>query len=1620
MSVYAIYQELFPPQTVEHAERAHLTSPDAINLVVAKASLLQVYAFVEYTPESTLDDEDADQGINLSDSDKEIENERSNGDEEQTLVYPKLKLLKKSPLDTTKGRLELVAQYKLNGSVSAMGVVRTSSARGKAGCDSLLLGFNDAKMSLLEWSPETHSIVTVSIHYYERDEMKKEFLTNPYPPAIHVDPQQRCALLNFYDNKLAVLPFCQSDNLDTSASNPGDQEDEDHAQKWPYSPSFVIELEKIDPRIRNVIDMTFLSGYYEPTLAILFQPEQTWTGRLATTKDTVSIVVISLDLSAKAYPIIYSLDNLPYDCRSLVALPKPVDGLLVIASNALLHVSQGSPGVGVAVNGYTNKTTEFPGMIYDDALIEQGLMLDGAKALSMGGNKCLLFLQNGDWVGVQMKMDGNKVVGVSMDTIHHPPVLGPQDSGDGHTPVACIPTCISSIKDGEFFFLGSRVGDSLLIKWKNGSEPGSKPVSPEIDWTFRVCDALLNTGPIVDMTVGDMESKDASDDMIEKSTDFPDLELVSCSGYGKNGALCVFQRHVRPETTFSFTQSDCQAVWSIKCRKEHFFEGVQVGGGVQLTQTGLTPEEGTGHWGTVASDDGFKDAFDKFLFISKTESTLVLAAGDELCELESSDFHTTGPTIAVSTLFDHTRIVQIHSHGVVLLSPDGKLVQTVPVKDSKIVDASIHDPYILLTLENQTILALKGDAETRDIIYVQVPASIKNKDVLVASVFADTSGIFASVSEKLATVVKKSRPAGHEKKRKASEAFGTTNTNNNGATTTTATTANANTTTTKKANIAPPAPPTVEFDEIDMDLYGDQSEGEPVKTTVTIAEDEIMTDSTTQIGQQGQNEDDDDEDDDDDEAMLYGDSEPIKKYPGLFNEEVDEVNVSVKGGLGQIEMISFWCLIYTVEGNLQLHSLPDFKEYFVFPHFDVLPSLLTDCPGHEQEQVPPHLPAHQDNGSLSIKELIITDIGKERKDPHLVARTSTNDIIIYKAFAFVPGLDSQSDHTTQITEEAGDRLAIRFSRVHHEYVSRYTEEDNDNSNNNSKKYSKKNKNSTGAAADDDDDEDDEEESDGPEIKKDDHVMGTDPFGSGLKESKVIKPRRQRLLIPFNDVAGYAGVFVAGPQPAWLMCSCKSFVRVHPMKADQAVIGFTQFHNVNLKHGFITIDAESTVRLCGLPVDNATYDMDWVMQRIPLGQTAHKIQYDPTMRVYAVLVSTPQPVRLRNEEGAPVDGKEEEGREPGEFLPLVDRFSLLMVSPVTWETVDRIEFEEYEQGFSLQCVALESKQTSTGRKHFMTVGTGFLRGEDTAMRGSIYIFDIIEVVPEPNNPQTNHRYKHLHTEDVKGAVTAMCDVSGHLVSCIGSKVIIWSFEDNESLVGVAFIDVQIYVTSLCSIKNFILLGDAQKSIWFLGFQLEPAKLVLLGKDYQAFEVASVNFIIDDKSLFLLVGDTDDNLDIYQYAPFNLQSFTGHKLMRRGDFHVGAQVKTMVRLPQIVRTEKGLEYSRRHFCLCGSFSGSISVVSPIPEKTFKRLNTLYGQLVNGIQHVAGLNPRAFRLIKGPKQKMASNRTKAILDGDLVFEFAGLSVSQQKEMTKQIGTTVAKIKEDLVDVDSSIDHF
>jgi len=50
-----------------------------------------------------------------------------------------------------------------------------------------------------------------------------------------------------------------------------------------------------------------------------------------------------------------------------------------------------------------------------------------------------------------------------------------------------------------------------------------------------------------------------------------------------------------------------------------------------------------------------------------------------------------------------------------------------------------------------------------------------------------------------------------------------------------------------------------------------------------------------------------------------------------------------------------------------------------------------------------------------------------------------------------------------------------------------------------------------------------------------------------------------------------------------------------------------------------------------------------------------------------------------------------------------------------------------------------------------------------------------------------------------------------------QIFVRAFDSDERLVGVAFLDVGVYVTSLRTLKNLLLVGDAVKSVWLVAFQ-----------------------------------------------------------------------------------------------------------------------------------------------------------------------------------------------------------
>lgn len=70
-------------------------------------------------------------------------------------------------------------------------------------------------------------------------------------------------------------------------------------------------------------------------------------------------------------------------------------------------------------------------------------------------------------------------------------------------------------------------------------------------YTFEVCDSVLNIAPIGYMTIGERSFDDERDE--QKDTNAKsELEIVTSSGRGKNGALCVLQQSIKPQIITSF------------------------------------------------------------------------------------------------------------------------------------------------------------------------------------------------------------------------------------------------------------------------------------------------------------------------------------------------------------------------------------------------------------------------------------------------------------------------------------------------------------------------------------------------------------------------------------------------------------------------------------------------------------------------------------------------------------------------------------------------------------------------------------------------------------------------------------------------------------------------------------------------------------------------------------------------------------------------------------------------------------------------------------------------------------------------------------------------------------
>lgn len=466
------------------------------------------------------------------------------------------------------------------------------------------------------------------------------------------------------------------------------------------------------------------------------------------------------------------------------------------------------------------------------------------------------------------------------------------------------------------------------------------------------------------------------------------------------------------------------------------------------------------------------------------------------------------------------------------------------------------------------------------------------------------------------------------------------------------------------------------------------------------------------------------------------------------------------------------------------------------------------------------------------------------------------------------------------------------------------------------------------------------------------------------------------------------VLALGEERSWLVLNdALGYPRVHGCRLPPRLLSIaTRPLGVYESNGaFSVMRIDARLRL----------DYDWPYQRcLIVDEGVRSIVYHSPSSTYALLTAQRKFFELPKDEYAAISDNDVEAP-AGAPRPEQYVYKVKLLSTRSGSIIDEYPLGEDEYGLCLASATLETKQTSSGRQPFIVVGTSMNRGEDRPARGRVLVFDVIQVVPEVDRPETDRKFKLLTDAEMKGPVTALCHLNGGLLVGLASKVIVHSFENNEALTGVAFVDVGVYTSCMASVKNFFVVGDISKSLFFNAYQERPPKVVSLGRDYEERGIIQTNFVVDGHSgtVTLLGADLLGNVHFYEYAPTSAESEGGQRLVFRGSLRLCDQV---VRLRRMV-------LGKHQGCLVAGRGGSFTLLGPLDEQSMRKCTTLQLRLAALLPHPAGMHPRSAKqafLVADRPLRMARN----VVDGGRggLLRMAELPVPAREHLARIMNVT------------------
>ncbi len=312
------------------------------------------------------------------------------------------------------------------------------------------------------------------------------------------------------------------------------------------------------------------------------------------------------------------------------------------------------------------------------------------------------------------------------------------------------------------------------------------------------------------------------------------------------------------------------------------------------------------------------------------------------------------------------------------------------------------------------------------------------------------------------------------------------------------------------------------------------------------------------------------------------------------------------------------------------------------------------------------------------------------------------------------------------------------------------------------------------------------------------------------------------LLALDNICGYSTVFQRGASPAFIFKESSSAPRVIGI-SGKAVKGLTRFHTSSCQRGFAYLDTTDTLRISQLPTQTHFGHLGWAARQLPFGSEVHTFAYHPK-GLYIVGTGQQEEFSLNHEDTY----HEPLPKEDTSFKPHIERGVLKVIDERTWAEIDAHVLDPQEVVLCIKTLNLEVSETTHQRKDLIAVGTSIVQGEDLATKGNIRIFEVINVVPDPERPETNKRLKLIVKDEVKGAVSAVSTLGtqGFLLMAQGQKCMVRGLKEDGTLLPVAFMDMQCYVTALKNLPNtgMLLMSDAFKGVWFSGYTVSLSRLI----------------------------------------------------------------------------------------------------------------------------------------------------------------------------------------------------